>query len=132
MPAFLERVGLADRGREPIAHFSKGMIQRLGLAQALLNEPDLLVLDEPSEGLDVPGRRLVREVIQEHRRRGGTVLLVSHVLTEVEQVCDRVAVLAGGRLVHTGALAALLRDPATGSDRPREQAVQAFYEDQAA
>jgi ABC-2 type transport system ATP-binding protein len=132
VPALLERVGLADRGREPIAHFSKGMIQRLGLAQALLNEPDLLVLDEPSEGLDVLGRRLVRDVIQEQRRLGGTVLLVSHLLTEVEQVCDRVAVLVGGRLAYTGTLPGLLRDPATGSHRPLEQAVQVYYEEQAA
>src|SRR5437588_150075 len=97
----LERVGLADRSREPIARFSKGMLQRLGLAQALVNEPELLVLDEPTEGLDLPGRQLLREVAAEQRRRGRTVLLISHVHTEVEQLCDRVAVLVNGRLTHT-------------------------------
>jgi ABC-2 type transport system ATP-binding protein len=98
----LDRVGLADRGREPISRFSKGMIQRLALAQALLNDPELLVLDEPSEGLDVSGRRLVHDVIVERRKRGFTVLLISHQLVEVEKVCDRVGVIEGGRLVFCG------------------------------
>jgi ABC-2 type transport system ATP-binding protein len=98
----LERVGLADRGREPIARFSKGMVQRLGLAQALVNRPDLLVLDEPTEGLDLEGRQLLRAVIGELRGQGRTVILVSHVLPEVEQLCDRVAVLVGGQLAHVG------------------------------
>jgi ABC-2 type transport system ATP-binding protein len=120
----LERVGLADRAREPIARFSKGMVQRLALAQALLCDPELLVLDEPSEGLDLAGRRLVREVAGELRNRGRTVLLVSHVLAEVEQVCDRVAVLTEGRLTHLGPVGALTRD--TG--RSLEQAVQELYE----
>jgi ABC-2 type transport system ATP-binding protein len=127
VPKLLDRVGLADRSREPIAHFSKGMIQRLGIAQALINEPDLLVLDEPSEGLDLMGRRLIRELIAEQRRRGGTVLLVSHVLTEVEQVCDRVAVIVGGRLAHLGPLKALLADGA-GAARSLEVALQELYE----
>src|SRR5438552_17331145 len=120
----LELVGLADRAYEPIAWYSKGMIQRLGLAQALLNDPDLLVLDEPTEGLDLAGRRLVLDVIAEQRRRGRTVLLVSHVLTEVERLCDSVAVLVEGRLVHSGSLAALVRDPATGTARSLEAALQ--------
>jgi ABC-2 type transport system ATP-binding protein len=107
IPGLLKRVELADRGDEPISHFSKGMVQRLALAQALLNDPDLLVLDEPTEGLDLAGRQLLREVIGEQRQRGKSVLLVSHVLTEVEQVCDRIAVLVAGRLVEIGALAAL-------------------------
>ncbi len=88
MPALLERVGLADRAREPIARFSKGMVQRLALAQALLAEPDLLVLDEPLEGLDLGGRALLQEVIAQQRRAGKTVLVVSHALGEVAQVCD--------------------------------------------
>jgi ABC-2 type transport system ATP-binding protein len=124
----LDLVGLADRAYEPIARFSKGMIQRLGLAQALLNDPELLVLDEPTEGLDLAGRRLVLDVVAEQRRRGHTVLLVSHVLTEVERLCDSVAVLLEGRLVHTGALSALIRDPATGAARSLEQALQDLYE----
>src|SRR5262249_46092731 len=105
VPVLLEQVGLADRDREPIARFSKGMVQRRGLPQALLNEPDLLVLDEPTEGLDLAGRQLLRQVAAEQRRRGRSVLLVTHVLSEVEQLCDRVGVLVGGRLVFIGPLA---------------------------
>ncbi len=126
--ALLARVGLADRSHEPITRFSKGMVQRLGLAQALLAEPDLLVLDEPTEGLDLDGRRLLREVVAETRARGCTVLLVSHVLTEVEQLCDRVAVLVNSRLVHEGPLSDLLRDPVTGAPRALEQALLPLYE----
>jgi ABC-2 type transport system ATP-binding protein len=118
----LERVGLADRGREPIAGFSKGMVQRLGLAQALLNDPDLLVLDEPAEGLDFPGRRLVHEVIGERRRQGRSVILVSHALPDVAALCDRVAVLVGGRLNYLGPLAAL-----TAGCRPLERALEDLY-----
>lgn len=118
----LERVGLADRSREPIAGFSKGMVQRLGLAQALLNDPDLLVLDEPAEGLDLLGRRLVHEVIGERKKRGRTVILVSHALSDVAALCNRVAVLVGGRLSYLGGLAAL-----TAESRPLEQAVQDLY-----
>jgi ABC-2 type transport system ATP-binding protein len=128
VPKLLEKVGLADRSREPIARFSKGMVQRLGIAQALINEPDLLVLDEPSEGLDLMGRRLIRELIAEQRQRGGTVLLVSHVLTEVEQVCDRVAVLVGGRLAHLGPLKALVADGVGSAARSLEEALQELYE----
>jgi ABC-2 type transport system ATP-binding protein len=128
VPELLELVGLADRAQEPIARYSKGMTQRLSLAQALLNDPELLVLDEPTEGLDLAGRRLVLEVVAEHRRRGRTVLLVSHVLTEVERLCDRVAVLLEGRLIHLGALASLINNPATGVTRSLEQALQELYE----
>ena len=123
VPALLERVGLADRGREPIARFSKGMVQRLGLAQALVNAPDLLVLDEPNEGLDLQGRRLVSDVVGEHRRRGGSVLLVSHVLPDVAQLCDRAAVLVGGRLAYFGDLAGLTGGPG----RPLEEALSDLY-----
>jgi ABC-2 type transport system ATP-binding protein len=124
----LESVGLADRAGEPLARFSKGMRQRAGLAQALVNDPDLLVLDEPCEGLDQLGRRLVREIIGEQRRRGKTVLLVSHVAAEVEQVCDRVGVLVGGRLVYNGPVAGLTRDASTGPERRLEQALETLYE----
>jgi ABC-2 type transport system ATP-binding protein len=121
VPRLLERVGLADRGRDPIVQFSKGMIQRLGLAQALVNDPELLVLDEPTEGLDLSGRQLLRSVIAEQRSRGRSVLLVSHVLNEVEQLCDRVAVVVGGRLVFTGPL------PKLTGDRPLEKVLQELY-----
>jgi ABC-2 type transport system ATP-binding protein len=119
----LEFVGLADRRHEPIAGFSKGMIQRLAVAQALLNDPELLVLDEPSEGLDVAGRRLVSEVIAQRRRRNLTVMLVTHVLGEIEQICDRLAVLVAGRLVFAGTPAELAKDPKTGAFCPLPQAL---------
>jgi ABC-2 type transport system ATP-binding protein len=125
VPKLLERVGLADRSREPIARFSKGMVQRLGLAQALINDPQLLVLDEPTEGLDLAGRQVLREVVREVKARGGSVLLVSHVLPEVEHLCDRVAVLVDGQLAHTGPLDELLK---SGSKtRSLEKALQELY-----
>jgi ABC-2 type transport system ATP-binding protein len=132
VPELLDRVGLADRRHETIDHFSKGMVQRLGLAQALLNQPELLVLDEPSEGLDLEGRQLVRDVIAEQRRQGRTVLLVSHLLTEVERVSDRVAVLVGGRLIHIGSLASLIDNPRTGAALTLEQALETLYSKEAA
>ena len=124
--ALLERVGLADRRDEPISRFSKGMVQRLGLAQAILNEPDLLVLDEPTEGLDLLGRELLREVIDETRAAGRTVLLVSHALPEVAEVCDRLAVLVAGRVAYQGDLETLTRQP-DGSRRTLEAALRGLY-----
>lgn len=125
VPQLLERVGLADRSREPIARFSKGMVQRLGIAQALLNEPRLLVLDEPTEGLDLAGRQMLREVVREVRARGGSVLLVTHVLAEAEHLCDRVAVLVKGQVVHTGPLDELLKSG--NKTRSLEKALQELY-----
>lgn len=127
IPALLDKMGLADRAREPIARFSKGMVQRLALAQALLTEPDLLVLDEPTEGLDLAGRVLLREIIAEQRKAGKTVLLVSHVLGEVEQSAERLAVLVEGRLAHLGKVSALRRDPETGQERSLDAALQPIY-----
>ncbi len=98
----IERVGLGDRIGDPIGKFSKGMVRRLGLAQALLNEPDLLVLDEPHEGLDLPGRDLAVDLIDDHRRRGGATLIVSHLLPDLDRLCDRVVVVVGGRVVADG------------------------------
>jgi ABC-2 type transport system ATP-binding protein len=128
IPQLLERVGLADRAHEPIARFSKGMVQRLGVAQALVNDPELLVLDEPSEGLDLAGRQMLRELAAEQRARGRSVLLVSHVLAEVEAVCDRVGVIVGGRMAYLGPLDGLTKDPATGGRRPLEQALRELYD----
>lgn len=124
----LKIVGLADRPDEPISRFSKGMVQRLGLAQALLNDPDLLVLDEPTEGLDLVGRAMLREVIASQKTKGKTVLLVSHVLTEVEQTCDRVAVIVNGSVVKEAAIADLTRDPKTGGRRSLEDCLRPMYE----
>jgi ABC-2 type transport system ATP-binding protein len=122
----LERVGLADRRSEPIARFSTGMVQRLGLAQALVNDPDLLILDEPTEGLDLSGRYLLRQIVREFKAAKKTVILVSHVLPEVEELCDTVAVLVSGKLVHASAMADLIRDPA-GGKRPLEAALNPLY-----
>jgi ABC-2 type transport system ATP-binding protein len=128
IPELLERVGLADRAHEPIWRFSKGMIQRLALAQALLTQPDLLILDEPMEGLDLSGRQLLQDVLTQQRAVGKTVLIVSHALGEVAQVCDRVAVIVNGRLAHINTLSSLLRDPRTGAARTIEAALAPIYQ----
>ena len=95
-------VGLEDTGRKRVDDFSKGMQQRLGIAQALVGSPRLLLLDEPTSALDPAGRRTVRGVLEELRRRGIAVLLNSHLLSEVELVCDRVVILSGGRVAAAG------------------------------
>jgi ABC-2 type transport system ATP-binding protein len=128
VPRLLKQVGLADRAHEPIARFSKGMVQRLGVAQALINDPQLLVLDEPSEGLDLLGRDMIRQLIAEHRDRGRSVLLVSHQLGEVERICDRVAVLVQGKVVRTGTVAELTKAPAGSKPQPLEKILHKLYE----
>ncbi|MFQ3610164.1 MAG: ABC transporter ATP-binding protein [Fimbriimonadales bacterium] len=104
----LELVGLAERRRSRIREFSKGMQQRVGLAQAIIHDPDLVILDEPTSALDPLGRRRVREVVQYLKSQGKTVILNSHLLSEVEMSCDRVAILNKGRLVKQGTLEELL------------------------
>ncbi|HZI88873.1 MAG TPA: ABC transporter ATP-binding protein [Candidatus Polarisedimenticolia bacterium] len=104
----LRRLGLADDVRKPLRKFSKGMTQRLGLAQALLNQPDLLILDEPMSGLDPIGRADVKQILREERARGATVLMSSHVLAETETLCDRVAILHRGRVLEQGEVKGLL------------------------
>ncbi len=106
--ALLERVGLASARATAMRRFSKGMLQRMGLAQALMNEPELVILDEPMSGLDPIGRRLVREMILELKAAGTTVLFSTHILPDAETLCDRVALLRGGRLVAVGALGEIL------------------------
>jgi ABC-2 type transport system ATP-binding protein len=96
----LARVHLLDAQNRPLKQFSKGMVQRAGLAQALIGEPELVFLDEPTSGLDPLGRVLVRELIEELRARGSTVFLNSHLLGEVEATCDRVVFVKQGRTVH--------------------------------
>jgi ABC-2 type transport system ATP-binding protein len=103
----LARVGLEDEGAKRIGHYSKGMRQRLGLAQALMNDPAFLILDEPLEGLDPLGRQMLKELILEEKRRGASVFLCSHQLLDAEEVCDRCAILHGGRVVACGTLAEL-------------------------
>ena len=104
IPELLELVGLAEHARRPIADFSKGMLQRIGLAQALLNDPELVFLDEPTSALDPFGRMLVRGIIHELKARGTTVFLNSHLLGEVEATCDRVSFIKAGRVLRTLAL----------------------------
>jgi ABC-2 type transport system ATP-binding protein len=105
----LELVGLEEARAVKVAAMSKGMQQRLGIAQALVGSPRLLMLDEPTSALDPVGRRVVRDLLGEMRRRGVAVVLSSHLLSEVELVCDRVAILVGGRIVARGTPAELAR-----------------------
>jgi ABC-2 type transport system ATP-binding protein len=105
----LELVGLAGAGELRVAEMSKGMQQRLGIAQSLIGEPRLLLLDEPTSALDPAGRRVVRGLLEEVRSRGVSVLLSSHLLGEVERVCDRVAILVDGEVVRRGAPSELAR-----------------------
>jgi ABC-2 type transport system ATP-binding protein len=104
----LERVGLAEAARRPLRKYSKGMLQRLGIAQALINEPELVVLDEPMTGLDPIGRKEIRDLIVGLKAEGKTVFFSTHILPDVELVCDRVGIIAKGRLTDVGPLAALL------------------------
>ncbi|MGB8368741.1 MAG: ABC transporter ATP-binding protein [Limisphaerales bacterium] len=113
----LKLVDLEQARKRLIKTYSKGMQQRVGLAQALINNPDLLILDEPTSGLDPVGRMQVREVIQRLKSEGKTVLFSSHELGEVETVCDRVAILAEGRLKVLGAVDALLREHNCGLEQ---------------
>ena len=112
----LALVGLPDAARTAVSAMSKGMQQRLGIAQALIGSPRLLLLDEPTSALDPAGRRVVRELLREVRGRGVAVLLSSHLLGEVELVCDRVAILVDGEIVERGT-PGRARAPARGGDR---------------
>jgi ABC-2 type transport system ATP-binding protein len=104
IPKLLELVGLARWRWTAVKKFSKGMMQRLGLAQALINDPELLFLDEPTDGVDPVGRKEIRDLLKELKRQGKTIFLNSHLLSEVEMVSDRVAVLNQGRLLKTGTI----------------------------
>jgi ABC-2 type transport system ATP-binding protein len=122
----LELVGLSEAAGTRVGAMSKGMQQRLGIAQALVGTPRLLMLDEPTSALDPVGRRIVRDLLLELKRRGVAVLLNSHLLSEVERVCDRVAILVGGRIVAGGSPAELAR--AGGVEVELESGVRAFPE----
>lgn len=106
--ALLDVVGLTSSQDRRLSTYSKGMLQRIGLAQALINEPRLVVLDEPTAGVDPAGSRDIRDVIIDLKKRGTAVLLSSHLLAQVQEVCDRVGILANGRLVREGRLEELL------------------------
>ena len=113
IPEVLEQVGLSDRRRSKIGEFSKGMQQRAGLAQAILNDPELVILDEPTSALDPLGRREVREIVAGLKAQGKTVLLNSHLLGEIEMTCDQVAILKRGEVVRLGKIDDLLAAPST-------------------
>ncbi len=109
IPELLGQLGLAGRERLKVRGYSKGMKQRLGLAQALLAQPRVLFLDEPTDGVDPVGRRHIRDLLLEERAKGVTLFVNSHLLSEMEQLCDRVAILKNGRIALTGTVADLTR-----------------------
>ncbi|MCT7951884.1 ABC transporter ATP-binding protein [Ancylothrix sp. C2] len=110
IPQLLDMVGLDQKSarKKQLGQYSKGMVQRIGMAQALINDPDVVFLDEPMSGLDPMGRYLMREIILSLKRNGKTIFFNSHILSDVEQICDRIAILAEGELIVTGSLADLL------------------------
>ncbi|MBN2129516.1 MAG: ATP-binding cassette domain-containing protein [Sedimentisphaerales bacterium] len=107
--ALLEMVGLKAVASRPVGAYSKGMARRIGLAQALINDPDLLILDEPTTGLDPIGTRQIKDLILKLAERGKTILLCSHLLADVEDVCDRIAILYGGKIQSQGRVTELLQ-----------------------
>lgn len=119
VPELLDLVGLAPHAGKRLRTFSKGMLQRIGLAQALLNDPELVLLDEPTSGLDPVGRRLVRDIIHDLRKGGTTVFLNSHLLSEVEITCDRVAFIKHGVVLRTSILQELVEGELTVEVRAR-------------
>ena len=112
----LERAGLSEVGSLPVRKFSKGMVQRLGIAQALINNPELIFLDEPMSGLDPVGRREVRNLILDLRKEGKTILFSTHILSDAETLCDRVAILNRGQLLGCGDLHEILGMETSGNE----------------
>jgi ABC-2 type transport system ATP-binding protein len=112
----LERVGLAKAADKPMRKYSKGMLQRAGLAQALINDPELVVLDEPMSGLDPIGRKEVRDLIESLADAGKTVFFSTHILPDVEAICDRVAIISQGKVLDTGPVERLLDAHVLGTD----------------
>ena len=110
IPRLVEEAGLADWMDTRVGKFSKGMMQRLGLAQATLNDPDILVLDEPTDGVDPVGRREIRDRLRVLKSKGKTILINSHLLTEIELICDRVAILNKGLIVRTGSISEIVSE----------------------
>jgi ABC-2 type transport system ATP-binding protein len=135
IPEMLDLVGLKGRMNYKIRTYSKGMKQRLGIAQALLHAPDVIFLDEPTDGVDPVARREIRDLMQSLKAEGKTIFLNSHLLGEVEQICDRVAILARGELVREGEIASLTRlqgffliGLAPGETFPREEVAKQGYD----
>ncbi len=134
IPETLELVGIAGRMHSKIKTYSKGMKQRLGIAQAMMHEPDLIILDEPTDGVDPMGRKEIRELMSQLKERGHTIFLNSHLLGEVELICDRVAILQRGELVREGTIAELTKTKnqytlrlATGEQFPVEAVERMGY-----
>lgn len=109
--ALLEKVGLAEAAKQTIGGYSRGMKQRLGIAQALIHNPDLIILDEPMNGLDPLGRREVKQLMLQLKADGKTVFFSSHILPDVEEMCDRVAILNRGKLLRIGSVPEMLAEP---------------------
>ncbi|HDT14130.1 MAG TPA: ABC transporter ATP-binding protein [Candidatus Aminicenantes bacterium] len=110
IPRLLELVGLARAADLPLRKYSRGMLQRAGLAQALINDPKLVVLDEPLGGMDPLGRKEIRDIIVRFKDEGKTVFFTSHILQDIEMICDRVAIIVGGRIVKEGSLRDLISE----------------------
>ena len=127
IPETLAQVGLADRANDPLRAFSKGMQQRAGIAQAILHEPEIVILDEPTSALDPLGRRAVRDIVEHLKERGTTVLLNSHLLSEVELTCDEVAILRAGRVIRQGTVAQISA-PSTSVTLEMERVTPAVLE----
>ncbi len=134
IPEVLEMVGVKGRMHSKIRTYSKGMKQRLGIAQALMHDPDVIFLDEPTDGVDPVGRREIRRIMGELKDRGKTIFLNSHLLGEVELICDRVAILDRGQVIRMGGIAELTRQKGTfvvglaeGQRFPVEEAAQLGY-----
>jgi ABC-2 type transport system ATP-binding protein len=106
----LERLSMTAAADTQLRKYSKGMLQRIGVAQALVNDPELIFLDEPMSGLDPLGRKQLRDLILELKRAGKTIFFNTHILSDVELICDRIGILAGGRLVAYGSVAELTRE----------------------
>jgi ABC-2 type transport system ATP-binding protein len=124
--AMLDTVGLTQHRNRQLRHFSKGMLQRIGIAQALINQPDLLFLDEPTSGLDPVGRRLVRDIIKAQRDRGATVFLNSHLLSEVEVTCDRVAFIRAGEVIEIREMSSFEENSKTVLVRAKNLTIEAL------
>ena len=129
IPELLERVGIPHAAKMRIRSYSKGMRQRVGLAQALVGDPDVLILDEPMSGLDPLGRKDVRDLILSLRDDGKTIFFSSHILADAEMICDQVAILVRGRIVHQGYLDALLGQEMSGVELVVEGIDESLFEE---
>ena len=110
MASVIELVGMAEAADRRVGTYSKGMLQRIGLAQAIVHDPDLVILDEPTAGVDPLGAAAIAEIIRELKQLGKTILVSSHLLAQIEGLCDRVAILHRGKLIHEGRIDDLVRE----------------------